>query len=86
MNRPRLCGQHKKAFGRKYRILGGEASCKRCLSSFWLYALVIINVDEFIYQFFGLQESLDFLAVDTLSFENREEIFCHRVIIAIFPS
>lgn len=79
MNRPRLCGQHKKALGRKYRILGGEASCKRCLSGFWPDALVIVNVDEFIYPFSGLQESLDFLAVDTLSFENREEIFYHRV-------
>lgn len=79
MNRPRMFGQHKRAPGRKYYVLSGEASRKRRLSSPQLDALMVIKVDKFINQFSGMLEGVDFLTIDTLSFEYGEEIFVSAI-------
>ena len=47
---------------------------------------MVVEVDELIYKFSGLLEGFDFLTVDTLCFEDREEIFSHGVIITVSPS
>ena len=59
---------------------------KRRLSRFQLDALVVIEINKIVNQFFGLLKSRDFLAVYTLSLMDREEIFCHSVIIAVSTS
>ena len=45
LNSPRLYGQYKKAPGRKYRVLVGEASRQRRLSSLKLDTLVVVKVN-----------------------------------------
>ena len=59
---------------------------KRRLSRFQLDTLVVIEINKIVNQFVGLLKSPDFLPVYTLSLEDREEIFCHSVIIAVSTS
>ena len=59
---------------------------KRRLSRFQLDALVVIEINKIVNQFFGLLKSPDFLPVNTLSLKDREEIFCHSIIIAVSTS
>ena len=59
---------------------------KRRLSRFQLNTLVVIKINKIVNQFFGLLKRPDFLPVYTLSLEDREEIFCHSVIIAVSTS
>ena len=76
----------KGAPGRKYEILGGEASRKRRLSSFELDALVIVEVDVSVNHLVGFREGSWFVAVNALCLENGEEIFRHGVVVRIsFP-
>jgi hypothetical protein len=49
-------------------------------------ALVVIEINKIVNQFSGLLKSPDFMPVNTLSFEDREEIFSHSVIIAVSTS
>ena len=44
---------------------------------------MIVKIDELIDQFSGLLECSDFLPIDALGFEDRKEIFCHRIIITV---
>ena len=64
----------------------GEALRKRRLSSFQLDALVVIEINRIVDQFSGLLKRPDFLQVNAISFEDREEIFSHSVIIAVSAS
>ena len=59
---------------------------KQRLSRFQLNALMVIKINKIVDQFFGLLKSPDFLPVYTLSLEDREEIFCHSIIIAVSTS
>ena len=52
----------KRPLGRKYEDLSGEASCKRCLSSFQPDAFIIIKADKFIHEFPGLLERFYFFS------------------------
>ena len=70
MNCPRLCGQYKKAPGRKYRVLVGEALCKRRLSSFELDAFVIVEVYVPVNHLVSLRESSWFVPENALCFED----------------
>ena len=70
----------------KYKLASGETLRKRCLSRFQLDTLVVIEINKIVDQFFSLLKSPDFLPVYTLSLEDREEIFCHSVIIAVSTS
>ena len=47
---------------------------------------MIVEINEIVNELVSLLESLDFLAVDTFCFEDREEILGHGVIIAISSS
>ncbi len=40
---------------------------------------MVIKVDKFINQFSGMLEGVDFLTIDTLSFEYGEEIFVSAI-------
>lgn len=44
---------------------------------------MIVKIDEVIDQFFCLPERGDFLPVDALGLEDREEVFRHRIVIAV---
>ena len=44
---------------------------------------MVVEINEIVNEMVSLLESLDFLAVDTFCFEDREEILGHGVIIAI---
>ena len=70
----------------KYKLASGETLRKRRLSRFQLDTLVVIEINKIVDQFFSLLKSPDFLPVYTLSLEDREEIFCHSVIIAVSTS
>lgn len=62
------------------------AQRQRCHSLFCLDALVIIEVNIPVNQFIRFLDRLWFVAVDALRFQNREEIFCHGIVIRIsFP-
>ena len=62
------------------------AQRQRCHSRFCLDALVIIEVNIPVNQFIRFLDRLWFVAVDALRFLNREEIFCHGIVIRIsFP-
>ena len=52
-------------------------------ASFYLDALVIVEMDVSINQRIGLVEGVGFVPVNTFGFEDGEEIFCHCVIIRI---
>ena len=62
------------------------AQRQRRHSSFILDALIVIEVNVSVYQIVGLMEGLWLVTVDTLCFQDREEIFCHCVVVWItFP-
>lgn len=62
------------------------AQRQRCHSRFYLDALVIIEVNIPVNQFIRFLDRPWFVAVDALRFQNREEIFCHGIVIRIsFP-
>ena len=86
LNSPRLYGQYKKAPGRKYRVLVGEASRQRRLSSLKLDTLVIVKVDISVNHLVGLRESGWLMSVNTLCFKDGEEIFGHGIVIRVSPS
>ena len=44
---------------------------------------MIIEVDVSVYQIIGFTECLRSVPVDTLCFQNGEEIFCHGIVIRI---
>ena len=83
MNRTRLCGQYKNPPKVEYWDLAGVAERQRRHSCFGLDSLVVIKMDIAVNHFVGLGECSRFVAVDALRFENREEIFCHCVVIRI---
>ena len=86
MNSPRLYGQYKKAPGRKYRVLVGEASRQRRLSSLKLDTLVVVKVNVSVNHLVGLRESGWLVSVNTLCFKDGEEIFGHGIVIRVSPS
>ncbi len=43
---------------------------------------MVVKMDKIVDYFCSLLESLDLLAVDTLGFKDREEIFSHSVVVA----
>ena len=47
---------------------------------------MIVEVDVFTYEEASLLIGAKFGAVDTLSFENRKEIFRHSIVIRISPT
>ena len=47
---------------------------------------MVVEINEIVNKLVSLLESLDFLAVDTFCFEDREEILGHGIIIAISSS
>ena len=56
---------------------------KRSQFCFELYALMIVEIDVIINELFCFRKSLNLCSVNTLCFEDREEIFCQSVIIGI---
>ena len=84
MNRPRLCRQHKKPRVQAIMtVLAGVAQCQRRHSCFRLDALVVVKVDVTVNLLIGfIEKDGRFVAVDALGFENGEEIFRHRIVIA----
>ena len=75
-----------KAPGRKYRVLVGEASRQRRLSSLKLDALVIVKVDISVNHLIGRRESGWLMSGNTLCFQDGEEIFGHGIVIRVSPS
>ena len=75
LNRARLCGQYKKAPGRKYWVFVGEAARQRCLSSFELDTLVVAEVYVLVNHLVSFREGVWFLPVNALCFEDGKEIF-----------
>ena len=47
---------------------------------------MIVEVDVFTYEEASLLIGAKFGAVDTLSFENGKEIFCHSIVIRVAPT
>ena len=68
---------------RKYLVLCGVAQRQRRHSSFILNALMVVEVNVSINQIIGFSECLWLVPVDTLCFQNGEEIFCHCIVIWI---
>ena len=70
----------------EYSVLAGVAQRERRHSCFALDALVIVKMDVTVNHLIGFREGCRFVAVNTLRFENREEIFRHGIVIRIsFP-
>ena len=65
----------------EYSVLAGVAQRERRHSSFALDALMVVKVDVTVNHLVGFREGRRFVAVDTLRFEDRKEIFCHCVVI-----
>ena len=70
----------------RYRVLSGVAQRERRHSSFSLDTLVVIEIDIIVNQHSGFINSNRKVSVDTFGLEDREEIFCHSVVIAVSPS
>ena len=83
MNCPRLYGQHKNPLRRKYSFLSGVALRQRRNSSFYLDALVVIEMNVAVNQIICFVECLRLVTVDTLCFQDRKEVFCHGIVIGI---
>ena len=66
-----------------YWVLSGVAQRQRYHSRFCLDAFVVIEVNIPVDQFVRFLERLWLVAVDALCFQNREEIFCHGIVIRI---
>ena len=81
---PKLFGQYKKnPYGMKYKILSNKLASFFKWSQFCicLDTLVVVEVDVLPYEEASLLKSFQFHPMNTLSFENGEEIFRHCVII-----
>ena len=85
LNRPYCADSTKRALGKK----------KKCKRSGAVQAAPLqfltgcahgCKINEIVNEMVSLLESLDFFAVDTFYFEDREEILGHGVIIAISSS
>ena len=59
------------------------AQRQRRHSSFILDALMVVEVNVSIDQIIRFPESLWLVSVDTLCFQDGEEIFCHCVVIRV---
>ena len=70
----------------KYGDLRGVAQRERRHSSFVLDALMVVEVDIPVDHFIGLGKSGRFVAVNTLCFQDGEEIFGHGVVVWVPPS
>ena len=82
---PQIVRTVEKAPGRKYRVLVGEVSHQRRLSSLKLDALVIVKVDISV-NHLVLRESGWLMSGNTLCFKDGEEIFGHGIVIRVSPS
>ena len=67
----------------EYEVLSGEAARQRCLSSFELDALMVVEVDITVNQFICFRKSSRFMSVNTLCFKDGEEVFCHGIVIRV---
>ena len=67
----------------EYSVLAGEAQRERRHSCFALDALMVVKVDIAVNHLVGFREGRRFVAVDTLRFEDGEEIFRHSVVIRV---
>ena len=67
----------------EYSVLAGEAQRERRHSCFALDALMVVKVDIAVNHLVGFREGRWFVAVDTLRFEDGEEIFRHSVVIRV---
>ena len=67
----------------EYSVLAGVAQRERRHSCFALDALIVIEVNEPLYQIICFLKCLWFMPVDTLRFEDGEEIFRHSVVIRV---
>ena len=47
---------------------------------------MVVEVDVFTYEEARILIGFEFGAINTLGFENREEIFSHRIVIRISPT
>ena len=47
---------------------------------------MVVEVDIAVNHFVGFGKSSRLVAVDTFRFENRKEIFCHRIVIRVSAS
>ena len=83
---PELCGQHKKnPYGKKYQILSSKLASffERSQFCFCLDPLVVVETDKLSNEEASLLKSFQFYTVNALSFENREKIFRHCVVIRV---
>ena len=67
----------------EYSVLAGVAQRERRHSCFALDALVVVKMDVTVNHLIGFREGRRFVAVDTLRFEDGEEIFRHSVVIRV---
>ena len=67
----------------EYSVLAGVAQRERRHSCFALDALMVVKVDIAVNHLVGFREGRWFVAVDTLRFEDGEEIFRHSVVIRV---
>ena len=70
----------------EYSFLAGVAQRERRHSCFALDALMVVKVDIAVNHLVGFREGRRFVAVDTLRFEDRKEIFCHCIVIRVSTS
>ena len=83
---PKMYGQHKKdLYGKKYQILSDKLASffKRSQFCFCLNPILIAEPDVLPDEEASLLKSFQFYTVNALGFENREEIFCHSIVIRI---
>ena len=61
----------------------GTAQRQRRHSSFTLDTLMVIEVNVSVNQLIRFMQCLGLVSVDALCFQNREEIFCHCIVVWI---
>lgn len=76
VNRPGVCGQHKKLCG-QCKVLKGVVLFQQCHSYFCLDPLVVVEMNISAYPIVGFGGSHRFVPEDILRFQYWEEIFCH---------
>lgn len=86
LNRPRMCGQHKKALVQEYKVLGGVAQRQGRHSCFVLDSFVVVKVDVSVNHLVRLGKRSRFVPVDALCLEDGKEIFRHRIVIGVSAS
>ena len=67
----------------EYSVLAGVAQREGRHSCFALDALMVVKVDIAVNHLVGFREGSRFVAVNTLGFEDGEEIFRHSVVIRV---